>query len=112
MLLRKRNIVEGYGRHSPLHRYTSLPKKIVTIQDLEFDLPFEKIIFRTKSDNFVSETVLDQTILQPRTPKTLSPREGFDQCFLQEFKKLEYLVSNIDQALYKSHFQQSFEFFP
>jgi hypothetical protein len=57
----------------------------------------------------LNEIILDQTILQPRTLKRLSPREDFDQWFLQEFKKLEDLVSNIYQALYKSHFRQSFE---
>jgi hypothetical protein len=108
-LLRKRNIVEGQGSNSPLHRATSLPEKLVTIQDIEFDLPFEQSLFRTKSDSFVNEIVLDQTILQPKTPERLSPRTDFDQRFLQEFKKLEDLVSNLDQALYKSHFQQSVE---
>jgi len=50
---------------------------------------------------------LDQTILQPKTPKILSPREDVDQLFLQEFDKLEDLVANLDQALDRAHFQQS-----
>jgi hypothetical protein len=108
-LLRKKNTVEGFGSHSPLHRSTSLPENLVAIQDLEFDISFEKSLFRTKSDSFISETVLDQTILQPRTPEILSPREEFDQRFLQEFNKLEDLVANLDQALYQAHFQQSVE---
>jgi hypothetical protein len=57
----------------------------------------------------VNEIFLDQTILQPRTPERLSPRTNFDQRFLQEFKKLENLVSNLDKSLYKAHFQQSVE---
>jgi hypothetical protein len=57
----------------------------------------------------VTETVLDQTILQPRTPEILSPRADVDQRFLQEFDKLENLVANLDQALYQAHFQQSVE---
>jgi hypothetical protein len=104
-LLKKGNIVEGRRSNNPLHRATSLPKNLVAIQDLEFDLPFEKSLFRTKSDSFVNETVLDQTILQPRTLERISPITDFDQWFLQEFKKLEDLVSNLDHALYKSHFQ-------
>jgi hypothetical protein len=91
--------MEGQGSIIPLHRATSLPDKLVTIQDLEFGIPFEQIIFRTKYDRILSEIVPDQTILQPRTPKRLSPREDFDQRFLQEFKKLEDLVSNLDHDL-------------
>jgi hypothetical protein len=109
-LLRKRNTVEGYRSHIPLHRATSLLKKLVTIQDLEFDLPFEQSFFKTNFDSFESETVLDQTILQPKTPERLSPNTNFDQRFIQEFKKLEDLVSNINKDLYKSHFQQSVYF--
>jgi hypothetical protein len=88
-LLRKKNILEGFGNHCPLHRSNSFLEKLVSIQDLEFDISFEKSLFRTKSDSFVSETMLDQTILQPRTPKILSPRTKFDEHFLQEFDKLE-----------------------
>jgi hypothetical protein len=53
----------------------------------------------------VDEIVLDQTILQPRTLEILSPRIDFDQHILQYFEKLQDLASNLDQALYKSHFQ-------
>jgi hypothetical protein len=79
------------------------------IQDIDFDLPFEQSLFRTKSDSFVDEIVLDQTILQPRTPERISPGTKFDQRILQEFEKLQDLESNLDQALYKAHFQQSVE---
>jgi hypothetical protein len=48
--------------------------------------------------------VLDQTILQPKTPEILSPREDVDQHFLQEFDKLEDFVENLDQALDIAHF--------
>jgi hypothetical protein len=108
-LLKKKNIVEGFGSHNPLHRSTSLPEKLIIIQDLEFDISFEKILFRTKSDSFKCEIVLDQTILQPRTLEILSPRIEFDQHLLQEFNKLEDIVANLDQDLYQSHFQQPVE---
>ena len=81
-LLRKKNIVEGYGSHSPLHRSNSLPEKLIAIQDLEFDISFEQSLFRTKSDSFVSDKILDQTSPQPRTPEILSPRVEFYHRFL------------------------------
>jgi hypothetical protein len=108
-ILRKKNVAEGSRSHSPLHRSPSLLKKLVALQDLEFDISFEQSLFRTKSASFVSETILDQTILHPRTPEIISPREDVDQKFLQEFDKLEDLVANLDQALDKAHFQQSVE---
>jgi hypothetical protein len=103
-LLRKKNATEGSGSHSPLHRSPSLPEKLVSLQDLEFDISFEQSLFRTKSDSFVSETVLDQTILQPRTPEILSPMVDVDQRLLQEFEKLEDLVVNLDQASDQAYF--------
>jgi hypothetical protein len=58
----------------------------------------------------VTETYLDQTIMQPSTPKILSPRDNPDQIFLEEIDKPEILVENLDQALHQTHFQQSVEF--
>jgi hypothetical protein len=64
-LLRKRTIVEGSISHSPLQRSPYFPEELVALQDLDFDILFEQSLFRTKSDSFVAETVLDPTILQP-----------------------------------------------
>jgi hypothetical protein len=108
-LLRKRNTVEGQGSSNPLLRENSLLEKLISIHDIEFDLPFEHSLFRTKSDSFVNEIVLCQTILQSKTPERLSPKTDFDQRILQEFEKLQDLASNLDQVLSKAHFQQSVE---
>jgi hypothetical protein len=72
-LLRKKTIAEGSVSHNPLQRSPSLPEELVSLQDLDFDILFEQSLFRTKSDSFVAETVLDPTVLQPRTPEVLSP---------------------------------------
>jgi hypothetical protein len=82
---------------------------LVALQDLEFDISFEQSLFRTKFDNFVSETVLDQTFFQPKTHKILSPRSKADQHFFPEYDKLEDLVVNLGQALDKTYLQQSVE---
>jgi len=57
----------------------------------------------------VDETVLDQDILQSRTPERHSPGVDLDQQILQDFEKLQDLASNFDQALHKAYFQQSVE---
>jgi hypothetical protein len=108
-LIRKRSTTESQGSSSPPPRETSLPEKFVTIQDIQFDLPFEHSLFRTKSDSFVDETVLDQAILQPSTPERHSPGSDLDQQILQNFEKLQDLASDFDQALHKAYIQQSVE---
>jgi hypothetical protein len=72
-LLKKKTIVEGSVRHNPLQKSPSLPEDLVSIKDLNFDIFFEQSMFKTKSDRFVAETVLDPTVLQPQTPEVLSP---------------------------------------
>jgi hypothetical protein len=108
-LIRKRSLAEIQGSSSPPPRETSLPEKFVTIQDIQFDLPFEHSLFRTKSDIFVDETVLDQAILQPNTPERHSPGSDLDQQILQNFEKLQDLASEFDQALHKTYIQQYVE---
>jgi hypothetical protein len=110
-LIRKRSLAESQGSSSPPPQETSLPEKFVTIQDIQFDLPFEKILFRTKSESFVDETILDQAILQPDTPKRQYLELDLDQQILQNFEKLQDLSLDFDQALHESYIQQSVEIF-
>ena len=58
-LLKKKNIAEGFENHNLLHRSFSLLEELVDIQDLDFDLFFEQILFKTKLDNFLRNTILD-----------------------------------------------------
>jgi hypothetical protein len=51
-LIRKISLAESQGSSSPPPRETSLPEKFVTIQDIQFDLPFENTLFRTKYESF------------------------------------------------------------
>jgi hypothetical protein len=88
-LLMKKNTAEVSRSHIPLMRSPSLPEKLVSFQDLEFDISFQQSLFRTKSDSFFSETALDQMIFQPRTPEILSPGVEVEQCFRPESDKFE-----------------------
>lgn len=58
-ILRKNKFQEGEASNNPLQRSYTLPKSIVTVENIESDLPFEKSIFRSKSEYFVFETVID-----------------------------------------------------
>jgi hypothetical protein len=108
-MIRKRSKAESQGSSSPPPKETSLPKKFVTIQDIQFDLPFDHNLFKTKFDSFVDETILDQAILQPSTLERHSPVSDIDQQILQNFEKLQDLASDFDQALHKAYIQQSIE---
>lgn len=80
--MRKRSLTEIQGSNSPLSRFNSLPEniplsrsnslpeKFETIQDIEFDLPFQNSLFRSKSQSFVDQTVIDEALLQPYIPQT------------------------------------------
>jgi len=64
-LVRKRSLTESQGSNIPLCRFNSLlennpfsrsnslPEKLETIKDIEFDFPFQHTLFRTKSESFV-----------------------------------------------------------
>jgi hypothetical protein len=72
-LLRKKAIAEGSVSHTPFHESLSFSGELVTFQNLDFDTLSEQSLVRKRSDIFVTEIILDPTILQPQTPKVLSP---------------------------------------
>jgi len=47
----------------------SLPESFLTVEDIEFDLPFEHSLFHTKLDTFVPKIVFDESILKPYISK-------------------------------------------
>ena len=61
-LLRKKNTAEISRSNNPLLRSRSIPEKLVVLQGPESAIFSQPSLFRTKSDSFVSKTVLDQTI--------------------------------------------------
>jgi hypothetical protein len=106
-LIRKTSLAKSEGSSSPPPRGTSLPEKFVTIQDIQFDLPFHHSLFGTKSKSFVDETILYQAILQPNTPERQSFESDLDQQILKFFENLQYLASYFYQALHEAYIQQS-----
>jgi len=89
----------------------SLPKKFETIQYIEFDLPFQHSFFRSKLEAFVDQTIVDKALLQPYTPQTQYFEIGPNLESLQQFDKLQGLVSVLDQAIEEAFIQQSIEFY-
>lgn len=82
---------------------------MVTIQDVEFYIPFELSLFRTKSKSFTDESVIDHSILQPYIPKTQPVEPYLDQQTLQNFDKLQGLVLVLDQSISEAYVQKSIE---
>jgi len=62
-ILRKIRLAESQGSNSPLSRENSLPENLNTIQDIQFDLPFEHSLFKTKYESCVDQTVIDEYVL-------------------------------------------------
>jgi hypothetical protein len=71
--LRKKTVAEGSVSHIPLHKSLSFSREPVTFQNPDFDTFSQQSLVRTRSDSFVIGIILDPTLLQPRTPKVLSP---------------------------------------
>lgn len=53
-LIRKKRLTESKGSNSPLPRANSFPDIFVTIENIQFNLPFELSLFRTKFENFAA----------------------------------------------------------
>lgn len=88
-----------------MSRSNSLPEKFETIQDIEFDFPFQHSLFRTKSESFVDQTVINEALLWPYLPQTqpLELDPGLE--YPQQFDKSQGLVSVFDQAIKESYIQ-------
>ena len=121
-MLRKKSFTESQGSNSPLSRFNSpleniplsrsnsLLEKFETLQDIEFDFPFQQSLFRSKSEAFVDQIVIDKAILQPYVPQTKVLETDPDLESLQQFEKLQGLVSMFDQVIKEAFIQQSVEF--
>ena len=87
----------------------SLPESSITIDDIEFDIPFEHNVFRTKYEIFVGETMFDQFVLQTYTSEVQSVKPDFDKQTLQSLDKLQYLVSYLNKDMHEAYIQKSVE---
>ena len=56
------SIAENQSERSSIPRANSFPGKLENLQDIEFDINFEQILFRSKSLSWIDETVFDYSI--------------------------------------------------
>ena len=56
---KKEKKIDSSETKIPLKSADSLPKELLSLSDIEFDLKFEKSLFRTKSETHLKEIVLD-----------------------------------------------------
>lgn len=121
-LVGKRSFTKSQGSNSPpssfnsipenipLSSSNSLPEKFETLRDIEFDLTFQKSLFRSKSEAFLDQTIIDKTIIQPYVCQTQVLEIYRDFESLHQFDKLQGLVLVLDQAIEEAFIQQSIEF--
>jgi hypothetical protein len=72
-LLKKKAVAEGSVSNIPLCKSLSFSRELVTFQNPDFDTFSQQILVRTWSNIFVTEIIVDPTVLQPRTPEVMSP---------------------------------------
>lgn len=51
-LIRKKILTESQGSNIPMPRANSFPESFVTIENIQFYVPIELSLFRTKSESF------------------------------------------------------------
>lgn len=101
-LLRKKRFEEGEASNNPLERSYTLLDSIVTVEDIDYDLPFGQSIFRSKSKSFVCKTIIDESKIKPYIPSQNIGVSKSDRDILQQFYKLEHLVNQLHEADKKS----------
>ena len=67
-------------------------------------------MFKSKSESFLDQNIIDKTILQPYITKTWPFETDPDLESLQQFDKLQDLVLVLNQAIDEFYIQQSIEF--
>lgn len=93
-----------------LHRANSLPEKFVAFQDIQFDLHFEKSLFKTKSKNWKDHIIFDPSILPKSPVKELSSQIESDLHLLQHFHTLQDLVTDLTSEIDDGYLQHLVEF--
>ena len=59
----------------------SLPNKLSSLQDIEFDLAFEQTLFRTKSESDIHNIVIDPDLISIIETKKKIVSIDYDQLF-------------------------------
>lgn len=89
---------EGQGINIPLGRSCSLPESLSIFEDIKFHSSSKHPLFRTRSEYFISKTVVAGSILFPYIPP---PKTEFGRNILQQFTKLKGLVNKVQQTTEK-----------
>lgn len=64
-LIRKKSVMGSQGSNYPLPRANYFPESLLTIENIQFDLPFELSLFKTKCERFATEIAIDESVLRP-----------------------------------------------
>ena len=59
---RKKQVV-NLEAENPLRRASSLPSELINLSDIDFDLKFEQSLFKVKSENDLSNVVIDPAFI-------------------------------------------------
>jgi len=64
-LIRNKILTESQGSNNHVLIANSFLESFLTIENIHFDLPFQLILLKTKSENFAGETIKYESILRP-----------------------------------------------
>lgn len=96
-MIRKKSFTKSQASNNPLSISNSLPESFITVEDIEFDLPFEHNPFINKSKRFFREIVFDESIMKPHISTHQPVILDSDKDRVQQFENLEDLVTQLNQ---------------
>ena len=108
-VLKKNKKLESLGNKNSLIKENSLPNKLSSLQDIEFDLAFEKSLFKTKSKSDISNSIIDPDFISFIETKKEILSLDLDEKVLQPYDKLDALVATLIKEIDETYFQHSFE---
>jgi len=76
-LIRKKILMGSQGSNCPLPRANYFPESLLTIENIQFDLPFELSLFKIKCESFATETAIDESVIRPYISEKPICRPGF-----------------------------------
>ena len=75
------------------------------LEDLQFDLSFEHLLFHTKFETSVHDTIIYPAFIQFIKSKKNTIYPNLDQHVLDTFDKLDALTSNLIRHIDEAYFQ-------
>ena len=106
--MKKNKKVEDLGAKISFDRANSLPKELVSLQDIEFDLNFEHYLFRGKLGTDLKSVVIDPVFISFLETKQKNISADSESKIFKAHDKLEEIIATILKEINEAINQQNY----